>query len=134
MINELVNLLKSSVEKSVNLKFFKTKEDAAFAHLNNIKMEKIQLSKFKNGTIKNFQSDRLKGKTEEKAYPEDNRPKGDYNIESVKFHRELITQEKYPLIFVLYKNSNYYLIQGSHKIIAAHLEKLKTIDAYVVYV
>jgi hypothetical protein len=92
------------------------------------------MSKFKKGLIKNFQSDRLKGKTLEKAYPEDNRPKGDYNIKSVEYHRDLISKKLNPLIWVAHKNNNYYLIHGSHKIIAAHLEKFKKIDAYVVYI
>jgi hypothetical protein len=132
MINTLLDLVKSSVDKSVELKLFKDKKSASYSHLYDYKIELIPLSKIKKGLFENFKDERLKGKDEEKAYPEDNRPKGIYNIEAVKFHRDLITQNKNPIIFVVIKDNKYYLIHGSHKIVAANLEKLKKIDAYVV--
>jgi hypothetical protein len=39
-----------------------------------------------------------------------------------------------PLIWVVNKNNKYYLIHGSHKVVAAHLDNLKKIDAYVTYI
>ena len=133
MINNLIELLKSSIDKSVQLKLFKNKEDASYAHLYKYKIEQIPLSKIKKGLFKEFDCNRLKGKSEETAYPEDDRPKGIYNIEAVKFHRELIHQDKNPIIFVVKKGKTYHLIHGSHKIVAANLEKLKKIDSYIVY-
>lgn len=133
MINELIKLLQSSIDKSVELKMFKNKDKASYAHLFSYKLEQIPLSKFKKGLVKNFKADRLKSKTEIDAYPENNRPKGIYNLEAVKFHRSLISQNVNPLIFVVYKRNKYHLIHGSHKIIAAHLDNFKKIDAFVVY-
>jgi hypothetical protein len=132
MINDFTELLKSSIDKSVELKLFKTKEDSAYAHLYNFKLEQIPMSYFKKDKVKNFKSDRLKARTIETAYPEDDRPKGLYNVESVKYHMTLIEKKLNPLIWVVKKNNNYELIHGSHKIIAAHLAHLKKIDAYVI--
>jgi hypothetical protein len=133
MITDFVNLVKSSVDKSVELKLFKNKEDASYAHLFSYKLEQIPLTKFKKNEIVHFKSERLK-RTAEGAYPEDDRPKGDYNLEAVQYHRDLIGKKLNPLIWMAYKNNKYYLIHGSHKIVAAHLEKFKKIDAYVVYI
>jgi hypothetical protein len=134
MINNLIELAKSSIDKSVELKLFKNKDDSSYAHLYKYNLEQIPLLKIKKGFFENFNYDRLKGKNEESAYPIDNRPKGAYNIEAVKFHRDLIHQNKNPLIFVVKKRNKYHLIHGSHKIVAANLEKLKKIDAYIVNV
>ena len=132
MITDFTNLIKSSIDRSVEMKLFKNKESSSYAHLYNFELEKISLSKFKNNKINNFKSERLKSKTIENAYPEENRPKGDYDLESVKYHMDLITKNLNPLIWMAKKKNNYYLIHGSHKIIAAHLAKFKKIDAYVV--
>ena len=134
MINELTELLKSSINKSVELKLFKNKEDSSYAHLYNFKLEKIPMAEFKKDKVKNFSSDRLKAKSIETAYPEDDRPKGMYNIESVKYHMTLIDKNLNPLIFIAKKNNKYELIHGTHKIVAAHLAHLKKIDAYVIYI
>ena len=133
MINTFIELLKSSIEKCVELKLFKNKKDASFAHLYQYKFELLSMSKFKKGEVQNFKHERLK-KTIEKAYPEDNRPKGEYNLEAVKFHRNLITQKINPLIFMAHKDNKYYLVHGSHKLVAAHLEGHKKIEAFVVYI
>ena len=133
MINTFIDLLKKSVDKCVELKLFKNKKDASYAHLYQYKFELLPMSKFKKGDVQNFKHERLK-KSIEKAYPEDNRPKGEYNIESVKFHRDLITQNINPLIFMAYKDNKYYLINGTHKLVAAYLEGHKKIEAYVVYI
>jgi len=136
MINTFVDLLQSSIDKCVELKLFKNKKDASFAHLYQYKFELLPMSKFKNGSVQNFKHERLKKnvKEVEEAYPEDNRPKGEYNLEAVKFHRNLITQKINPLIFMAYKKDKYYLIHGSHKLVAAHLEGHKKIEAFVVYI
>lgn len=134
MIDQLIELMKSSIEKSVELKLFKNVKDSTYAHVYDYKMEKISISKFKKNNIKYFDSKRLKSKSIEEAYPENNRPKGEYNIKSVEFHSDLIKKNVFPLIWVVCKNKEYYLIHGSHKIVASHLEKLKKIDAYVVYI
>jgi hypothetical protein len=134
MIQEFTELVKSSIDKSVELKLFKNKKESSFAHLYNFKLEKIPLSYFKKGMVINFKSDRLRARTIETSYPIDNRPKGDYNIESVKYHLQLIDRKLNPLIWVVKKNDIYYLIHGSHKIVAAHLAHFKDIDSYVIYI
>jgi len=133
MINTFIDLLQRSVEKCVELKLFKNKKDASFSHLYRYKFELLSMSKFKKGYVQNFEHKRLK-KSLEKAYPENDRPKGEYNIESVNFHRNLITQNINPLIFMAYKDNEYYLINGSHKLVAAYLEGHKKIEAFVVYI
>jgi hypothetical protein len=134
MINDFVSLVQSSVERSVELKLFKNKEDAAYSHLFSYKLEKIPLKDFKKDLIVNFKSDRLKGRSVDKSYPKSDRPKGEYNLEAVQYHRDLIAKNMNPLIWMAHKNGKYHLIHGSHKIVAAHLEKFIEIDAYVVYI
>jgi hypothetical protein len=134
MITDFTELVKSSIDKSVEMKLFKDKKDSAYQHLYNYKLEKIPLSFFKNNKVKNYKGDRLKKRTIETSYPKDNRPKGEYNIKAVEYHMELIDKKLNPLIWMVKKNDNYYLIHGTHKLVAANLKKLKKIDAYVVHV
>jgi hypothetical protein len=63
MITDFTELVKSSIDKSVEMKLFKDKKDSAYQHLYNYKLEKIPLSFFKNNKVKNYKGDRLKKRT-----------------------------------------------------------------------
>ena len=86
-----INLLQDSIDTSVNIKLFNNRKDAAFAHIFKSELGKIPLSKFKD--IDNFNPNRLK-ETAVKAYPLNDRPRGNKNIKSVKFYQKIIQEKK----------------------------------------
>lgn len=81
-------------------------------------------AKYKMKTVKevskytNVATDRLKAKTPETAYPEDDRPRGDKDIDSIKYHMDTDIIE--PLI-VLDMGTEKIMIDGMHRLVAANL-------------
>ena len=127
--------LRDSIENSIKLKLFKNKKDAAYAHIYDTQLEVIMIEKFKKGEVKNFEKKRLEAKSAKEAYPKSDRPNpGLYDIKSVKYHQKLIEEGKNPLIWIAKKNDIYYLLDGSHRIVAAYLENKKHIYAEVIHI
>jgi hypothetical protein len=127
--------IKDSIERSVKLKLFKNKKDAAYAHIYDTELEIIRIDKFKKGEIKNFEQKRLDAKSAKEAYPKGDRPNpGLYDVRSVEFHQKLIKENKKPLIWMARKNNVYYLLDGAHRVIASNLENKKTVYAQVIII
>lgn len=127
---DYVSIIKASVRTSIDLKIFKTKKDSSLAHIFKSKLLKINLSIFKN--INNFNPDRLQ-KSAVKAYPLKNRPRGNEDISSVKYYQKQIQQKKDIIpIWLIYKNNEYTLLDGAHRIVASYIENKKYINAYVI--
>jgi hypothetical protein len=125
-----IYVIKDSVETSISMKIFKNKEESSFAHIFKSNLVKIPLSIFKN--IDNFNPNRLQ-KSAIKAYPLNNRPRGDKDINSVKYYQKLIQQKKDIVpIWLIYKNNEYILLDGAHRIVASYIEDQKYINAYVI--
>jgi len=127
---DYIEYLNNSIETSVSMKLFKTKEEATMKHMFNSKLISFPLSKCRN--LDNFNPERLQ-KTAVKAYPLHDRPRGDKDISSVKYHQKLIKNklEIYP-IWVLKKNNNYILLDGAHRIVANYIEDKKYIPTYLI--
>lgn len=126
--------MKDSVSTSVNMKLFKNKQEAHLAHILKSKLVEIPLSIFENNRIENFNSDRLK-KSAAKAYPLDDRPRGNYDISSVEYHQNRINQQNcINPIWLLYKNKEYVLLDGAHRIIASYIEDVHFINTCVIYI
>lgn len=90
---------------------------------------KIPLSTFDN--IDNFDSNRLQ-KSAVKAYPLNDRPRGKYDISSVKFHQKQIQQKKeIQPIWLIQSNKKLTLLDGAHRIVASYIEN-KSIFAYII--
>jgi hypothetical protein len=120
-----------SVYTSVSMKIFENKEDALFSHIFNSKLVKMPLSTFTNFNVDNFNSDRLQ-KTAVKAYPLNNRPRGNKDISSVKYHQKQIQQKKeIPPIWIIQKNKKYILLDGAHRIVASFIEDMP-VSAYII--
>lgn len=130
---DYISILKDSVETSVSMKIFKNKEASSFAHIFKSSFVKIPLSKFKNNEfIINFNPNRLQ-KSAIKAYPLNNRPRGDKDISSVKYYQKQIQQKKNIIpIWLIYKNNKYILLDGAHRIVASYIENIKYINSYVI--
>ena len=126
--------MRDSVSTSVNIKLFENKQDARLAHILKSKLVEIPLYMFANNGIENFNSNRLK-ESAAKAYPLDDRPRGNVDISSVEYHQSKIKQQNdIDQIWLVYKNKKYILLDGAHRIVASYIEGAQFIRAYVIYV
>ena len=68
-----------------------------------------------------------------KAYPLNDRPRGNNDISSVKFYQKQIKKRKIitPIWLVL-KDKKYILLDGAHRIVASYIENKKNIQAYII--
>jgi len=117
---DYISVMIDSVETSVTMKIFKNKKDASFAHIFKSKLLKMPLSIFKD--VDNFNPDRLQ-KSAIKAYPLNDRPRGNSDISSVKYYQKQIQQ-----------NKKYILLDGAHRIVASYIEGIQEIYAYIINV
>lgn len=132
-MNDYVNNLKDSIHTSISMNIFKNKEDASFSHIFNSKLVKIPLNTFKNDNVDNFDSNRLQ-KSAVKAYPINDRPRGNNDINSVKYHQKQIQQKKeITPIWMIQKNKKYILLDGAHRIVASYIEEKSYIYAYIIF-
>jgi hypothetical protein len=129
-MNDYVNILQDSIYTSVDMKIFKNIKDASIAHIFKSKLVKIKLSIFKN--VDNFNPERLQ-KSATKAYPINDRPRGDSDINSIKYYQKQIQQKKdITPIWLIQKNNKYILLDGAHRIVASYIENKHYINAYVI--
>jgi len=134
MDNNYVDVIRDSIETSITLKIFKTKSKALNAHIYDSKLVKFSLSNFTN--IENFDPNRLK-KSAVKAFPISDRPRGNSDITSVKFHQKQIQNNKtiQPIWLVYNKTNNKYtLLDGAHRIVASYIENQNSIYGYVIFI
>jgi hypothetical protein len=121
MLNFIPPLI-DSIETSVTLKIFPNKKKACMAHIYKSELVKINMNIFEN--INNFNSNRLQS-TAIKAYPLNDRPRGMSDIKSVKYHQKQIKENKQLLpIWMIYKNNQYTLLDGAHRIVASYIENI----------
>lgn len=129
-MDNYVNILQHSIDTSVSMKIFKNRENASMAHIFKSKLVKIPLSTFKN--VDNFDSNRLQ-ESAVKAYPINDRPRGDKDISSVKYFQKKIQQKTdITPIWIIKKNNKYILLDGAHRIVASYIENKKYITAYLI--
>lgn len=120
-----------SIDTSIDMKIFKTREEAAFSHIFNSKIVKIPLNTFKNDNVDNFDSVRLQNSAV-KAYPLNDRPRGNEDIISVKYYQKQIQQKKeITPVWMIRKNKKYILLDGAHRIVASYIEDVP-VYAYVI--
>lgn len=127
--------IRDSVSTSVSMKLFENKQDAHLAHILKSKLVEIPLSTFANNSVENFNSVRLK-ESAAKAYPLDDRPRGNADISSVEYHQKQTKQQNGIInpIWLLYENKKYVLLDGAHRIIASHIEGVEFIRACIIYI
>ena len=125
-----IEILQDSIDTSISMNFYKTREEASKEHIFNSRLIKMELKKFKN--VDNFNSERLK-KSAFLAYPLNDRPRKDKDIKSVKFYQNLIKnkKDKSP-IWLIYKNRKYILLDGAHRIVASYIENKKYINSFII--
>ena len=131
-MNNHINILQHSIDTSISMKIFKNKEEASVAHIFKSKLVKIPLSIFKNNEVNNFDSIRLQ-KSAVKAYPINDRPRGNSDISSVKYYQKQIQQKKeITPIWMIQKNNKYILLDGAHRIVASYIEEKSYINTYLI--
>lgn len=127
---DYVSVMKDSIGTSVTLNIFKNEKDAMFAHIYKSKLVKIPLTLFQN--VENFNPNRLQASAI-KAYPLNDRPRGNHDISSVKYYQKQIQEKKeITPIWLLFKNKEYTLLDGAHRIVASNIEHKKFINSYVI--
>ena len=127
---DYVQVLHDSISTSVSMKLFKTKEEATMKHIFNSKLISFSLSKCKN--LDNFNPERLQNSAV-KAYPLHNRPRGDKDISSVKYYKNLIKNKlEIQPIWIIKKNDSHILLDGAHRIVASYIENKKYIPTYLI--
>jgi hypothetical protein len=125
-----IPVIRNSIETSVSMKIFKSIKESEFAHIYKSELIKVPLSKFKN--VNNFDPIRLQ-KSAVKAYPLNNRPRGNNDIKSVKYHQKQLQQKKdIQPIWLLQKEGKYILLDGAHRIVASYIEKKSYIYSYLI--
>ena len=126
---DYISLLQHSIGTSVHLKIFKNRESSSKAHIFESKLIKIPLKTFNN--VDNFNPNRLQ-KSAVKAYPLNDRPRGNNDISSVKYYQKQIQQKKeIAPIWMIQKNNKYILLDGAHRIVASYIENT-AVDAYII--
>jgi hypothetical protein len=131
-MDDYVNVLQDSIDTTVDMKIFKNREDAAIAHIFKSKLVKMPISTFTN--VDNFDPNRLK-ETAVKAYPINNRPRGNSDINSVEYYQKKIQQKTdITPIWMIQQNNKYILLDGAHRVVASYIEDNHYINAYIIIV
>jgi len=126
---DYISLLQHSIDTSVYLKIFKNRESSSKAHIYESKLIKIPLKTF--NSVDNFNPNRLQ-KSAVKAYPLNDRHRGNKDISSVKYYQKQIQQKKeIAPIWMIQKNNKYILLDGAHRIVASYIENT-AVDAYII--
>jgi len=120
-----MNTLKDSVETSVALKIFPSKESASRAHIFNTTFTVLDKSLWND--LQNFNPDRLS------STPYKNKPRGENNMKSVNYHKKQIQKYGYTSpIWVAKKGDIYTLLDGAHRLVATYLADKSKIPAFIV--
>ena len=119
--------MKDSVETSVNMKIFSSLKTSSYYHIFKSNLVRFPLSKCRE--LHNFNSARLS----EDPYPEEDRPRGQKDLDSVLHHRRIIRQHGHTEpIWIALKKGDYTLLDGAHRIVSTYLENKPTILTYII--
>jgi len=124
---DFLNSIRDSIETSVTLEFFETKEESAYAHVFDSSLKDFSFDDV--NSLLNFDKKRLS----KSPYPTKNRPRGEKDLLSVDYHRERIkTHGHVEPIWILKDDKDYVLLDGAHRLVSTFLEGKKSIKAYIV--
>ena len=124
---EFLQDIKDSVETSVTIKLFSSLKIASYYHIFHSKLYMFPISKCKQ--LNNFNPSRLS----KDPYPEDDRPRGQKDLDSVLHHRRIIRkQNNTEPIWIALKKGEYTLLDGAHRIVATYLENKRNIPTYII--
>jgi len=126
---DYIQSLRDSVETSVSLKLFSSQKVAAEHHVFNTTYQIVSMSDCK--TLENIAATRFSSD----PYPAHDRPRGQKDLDSVKYHRRIIRKNgNTEPIWIAKKGDRYIVLDGVHRIVASNLENKRQIPAYIVHV
>jgi len=124
---DALQVIKDSVETSVTIKLFSSLKTSSYYHIFKSNLFKFPLSKCRH--LNNFNPARLS----KDPYPDEDRPRGQKDLESVLHHRKIIRQQGHTEpIWIALKKGEYTLLDGAHRIIATFLENKRNIMTYII--
>jgi hypothetical protein len=125
---DYIQSLRDSVETSVSLKLFSSQKIAAEHHVFNTTYQIVSMSDCK--TLENIADTRFSSD----PYPAHDRPRGQKDLDSVKYHRRIIrkTGQTEP-IWIAKKGDRYIMLDGVHRIVASNMENKRQIPAFIVH-
>lgn len=129
MGDQFMSNIRDSVETSVSMKFFNSITDSSHAHIFNSTLGKISIANCRK--LKNFNPQRLQDSAEE-AYPKTDRPRGNKDISSVKYHQKVIKNGNNLAPIWVLDNGELTLLDGAHRIVATYIENKRTISVYII--
>jgi len=126
---DYIQSLRDSVETSVSLKLFSSQKIAAEHHVFNTTYQIVSMSDCK--TLENIAATRFSSD----PYPAHDRPRGQKDLDSVKYHRRIIRKNgNTEPIWIAKKGERHIVLDGVHRIVASNLENKRQIPAYIVHV
>ena len=127
MEDTLMDDMNDSVKTSLHIGIFSSLETARRNHIFNRTFVNFPLSNCKE--LHNFNPMRLS----KNPYPEDDRPRGQTDLDSVSYHATLIqTNCNVKPVWIAFKNGEYTLLDGAHRIVATYLENKQNVPSYVI--
>ena len=123
----IIQSLNDSIQTSITLGIFSSYKIALSEHILNGFLQVFPISKCYE--LSNFNPCRLSIE----PYPENNRPRGDDDIQSVLYHRETIRQtgDTEP-IWIIFTQGKFILLDGVHRIVSTYLENKEYIQAFII--
>ena len=123
----IIQSLNDSIQTSITLGIFSSYKIALSEHILNGFLQVFPISKCYE--LSNFNPCRLSIE----PYPENNRPRGDDDINSVLYHRQTIRQtgDTEP-IWIIFLENRFILLDGVHRIVASYLENKQDVKAFVI--
>lgn len=125
-----VSVIRDAIETGITLGLFGSRKDGSYSCIFNSKLGKIDIKEFKN--MENFNPDRLQ-KSGSKAYPIKDRPRGDRDLKSVKYHRMKIQKVgSVEPVWIYKKGRKNILLDGVHRVVASYIEGMRKIPCYII--
>jgi hypothetical protein len=124
----MADMMNDSVKTSLQIGMFSSLETARHYHTFHRTFVNFPLSKCKE--LHNFNPLRLSAT----PYPEHDRPRGQADLDSVSYHSHVIqTNCDVPPVWIAFKNGEYTLLDGAHRIVAIYLEENnQSVPSYVI--
>lgn len=123
----IIQSLNDSIQTSITLGIFSSYKIALSEHILNGFLQLFPISKCYE--LCNFNPCRLSIE----PYPENNRPRGDDDINSVLYHRQHIRQTgNTEPIWIIFLENRFILLDGVHRIVASYLENKEDILTFVI--
>lgn len=124
---ETVGNIRDSVDTSVSMNIFRNRKEAVMAHIFHSRLEKISVHQ----PMENFNAMQ---RLSDEPYPKDNRPRGQADLDSVKYHRRVIRHrgEVEPIWVVVNSDKTLVLLDGAHRLAASYMERKRRIPAFLI--